>query len=250
MENKFTVSKSYMEKYFSGCAYRAYLYRRWSLKQQYMSPALKYGIAVHETIKGLIEKKADPDTPEAVRERAQRAFNWLEKTGHEVLATEARHLAPISELSQVFGIIDVIARNPKGEVVLIDWKTSRNLWSVTTTEEGELVYVGTRGWQGPIYLTIPYESDIISIEEWPTRMLYVVLPETGGVEAYEYNKNPEDVKALANAIELLRVADIMNAYPKNIGTYTCNNCDFKYVCWKTLGWEKYYDRKENKSSRV
>ena len=243
MGDKFTASKSYMEKFFSGCAYRGYLYKRWSLKEKYMSPALKFGIAVHEAIS---KQDLSPDTPLAVQERAERAINWLEKNGYEVLATEVRHLAPINDNIQVFGIIDAIARGSKGEYVLIDWKTSRNLWTVTETEEGERVYVGTRGWQGPIYLTIPYESDIISIGEWPTRMLYVVLAETGGVEAYEYDKNSADTLALERALELMRLAEQTDNFPKNIGTYTCGDCDFKYVCWKTMGWERYYNKREIK----
>ena len=82
----FTASKSLLEKYFSGCAHRAYLYRQWNLKPKYMPKPLKFGIEVHDLIeKGIAgENLYDADTLEsphstAAIQRAERALNWLDK---------------------------------------------------------------------------------------------------------------------------------------------------------------------------
>ena len=212
-----------------------------------MSPAMRHGIAVHKAIDSVIKKTGlQVDTPLT---QAERALNWLDKKGYEVLGSEIKHLAPIAEDMQVFGIIDALVREcPGGRVLAIDWKTSRSLWTVTQSTDGEFYYIGTKGWQGPIYLTTPYESDIVSLQEWPTTMIYVVITEAGGVESYEYHKNLIDDKALANALELMKTAEEMGNFPKNIGTYTCNDCDFKYVCHQIPGWEKYYDERKRRQS--
>ena len=244
-QQMFTVSKSSLEKFFSGCAYRAYLYRRWSLKAEFMPAPMKFGIAVHEVIEKSLEQGKppvaiawDPIPNMNVMTRAERALNWIEKQGYRILATEVQHIAPLAEDMQLFGIIDVIAETPEGESILIDWKTSSKLWTVTKLPGGELVYVGAKGWQGPVYLTPPYKSDIL--KEWPNRMKYVVIPEYETVEAYDYYKSADDDQALVAAARLMKHAHDTGNYPKNIGTYTCNSCDFKNVCWQIPGWEKYY----------
>jgi hypothetical protein len=98
------------------------------------------------------------------------------------------------------------------------------------------------GWQGPVYLTHPYDCGIL--KEWPKRMQYVVIPEFETVGVYDYYKNADDDAALVSACRMLKQAQDANNFPKNIGTYTCNSCDFKYVCWKTPGWEKYYEARK------
>ena len=249
----FTASKSYLEKFFSGCAYRAFLYRRWNLKKEFMSKPMRFGIAVHGAIetslrtkKDVMELEWDPVEVD-VLDRAQRAVNWLQKNGYEVIATEVEHIAPLSKTIQLYGIIDCIAKAPSGEIVLIDWKTSKNLWAPLKLEGGEIVYVGAQGWQGPIYLTPPYESAIL--EEWPKKMLYVVIPEGETVEAYSYHKTDADDRALLRACELVRVAEEDGNFPKNTGTFTCNSCDFKQVCWQTIGWQKYYDARNKHAKK-
>ena len=246
----FTASKSLLEKYFSGCAHRAYLYRRWNLKEKYMPKPLKFGIEVHDAIEKAIDGKDLYDKGTLKSEysgtaiaRAERAINWLDKKGWTVLATEVDHFAPLSETINVFGVIDAIAENDKGETILIDWKTAKSLWTPTVLADGSTVYIGAQGWQGAVYLTVPFKSDIVEPSEWPTKMLYVVIPEFETVGAYEYEKNDADDQALIRACEVVKDAKEDDNYPKNKG-YQCDagfGCDFKKVCWEQKGWTKYYD---------
>ena len=250
VSKKFTASKSLLEKYFSGCAHRAYLYKRWNLKPAYMPKPLKYGINVHDLIeKGISgEELYDKETLESdftpsEIERAERAINWIEKNGYEVLATEVKHLAPLTDEIQLFGVIDVIALDRDGSPVLLDWKTSRALWSPITTEGGEIVYVGSQGWQGPIYLTTPYESSILKPSAWPDKMQYIIIPEFETVGVYDYHKNDTDDQALIQACRVVKTSTDEGNFPKNKG-YQCDagfGCDFKKVCWEQKGWRKYYD---------
>lgn len=259
MDKKFTASKSLLEKYFSGCAHRAYLYRMWNLKEAYMPKPLKYGIAVHDIIERGLNKEElyDPKTLESDYtpseiDRAERALNWVEKNGYEVLGTEVRHLAPLTDEIQLFGIIDCIALDRDGTPVLIDWKTSRDLWRPITLESGDIVFTGSQGWQGPIYLTIPYESSILKPSIWPDKMQYIVLPELSPVGVYDYNKNEVDDQALIAACRIVKTSTEEGNFPKNKG-YQCDagfGCDFKKVCWDQKGWRKYYDPRNKAAEKL
>jgi len=189
MNKTFTASKSLLEKYYSGCAYRAYLYRQWNLKLQYMPKPLRYGIEVHDLIdKGLSgETLYEKDTLKTKHsasaiDRAERAVNWVEKNGYEVLATEVPHFANLSDEINLFGVIDVVALGRDGVPVLIDWKTSKSLWTPTILASGEVVYIGAQGWQGPIYLTTPVESSILRPSAWPDKMQYIVIPKFDSIK--------------------------------------------------------------------
>ena len=259
MTRKFTASKSLLEKYFSGCAYRAYLYRQWNLKPKYMPKPLKFGIEVHKAIEEGISGKAIYDDVTLTSEysataiaRAERAFNWLDKKNYTVLGSEVEHFAYLTSNIDLFGVIDVIAEAPDGEIILIDWKTAKSLWSPTTLANGSTVYIGAQGWQGPVYLTKPKKSDIVDPEAWPTKMLYIVIPEYETVGAYEYEINEADTQALIQACEVVRTAKISGSYPKNKG-YQCDagfGCDFKKVCWDQKGWRKYYDPRNAQAEKI
>ena len=251
---KFTASKSLLEKYFSGCAHRAYLYKRWNMKQEHMPKQLKFGIEVHDLIeRGLSgetlydKKKAEEFEGDAkALERAERALNWVKKSGYEILALEEKHIAPLTDDIQLFGIIDCVALDKEGTPVLIDWKTATSNWTLTKLESGEKVYIGAGGWQGPVYLTVPYESSILRPSAWPDIMKYVVIPTSGTVGVYTYEKNEADDQALLQACQAVSHATNQGWFPKNKGTWTCNRCDFKHACYKTPGWQKYYDKRKVK----
>ena len=250
---KFTASKSLLEKYFSGCAHRAYLYKRWNLKKEYMPKPMKFGIEVHDLIeRGLNgEQFYDPKANKLTfkgdaraLDRTERAINWAEKAGLDILALEAKHYAHLTDDIALFGVIDCIALDKDQNPVLIDWKTSKSNWTITKNEEGEEVYIGACGWQGPVYLTVPAESSIIRPSAWPTTMKYIVIPEYGTVGEYTYEKNEADDQALIQACQAVQHAFDTGNLPKNRGTWTCNKCDFKHVCWKTKNWTKYYDKRK------
>ncbi|MFQ5822250.1 MAG: PD-(D/E)XK nuclease family protein, partial [Candidatus Heimdallarchaeota archaeon] len=208
MAKKFTVSKSLLEKYFGGCAFRGKLYKEWNLKVEYMPKPLRDGIEAHDLIERSLSGEAlyDPKTLEPLGSArgidiAERAHNWAEKNGYEVLDTEVKHLAPLTEDIQLFGVIDLLALDRDGIPVCIDWKTSAKQWTATKIEDGELVVIGATGWQGPIYLTPPAKNDILNPEEWPDKMLYVVIPKTGSVGEFPYYKNEVDDQALLRACQ-------------------------------------------------
>lgn len=240
-----TISKSALEKFYSGCAFRYVQYRKWNLKEKFMPPPLRKGIAAHAAIEKLI---TTDDMELVVEERgaraaqvAERAVNWLEKNNYEVLALEQTHIAPlVAEEIQLYGVIDCLALDSSGDYVCIDWKTSYKPWKVTTLASGELVYIDATGWQGPVYLTTPYSSDIMEVEDWPIKMIYVIIPTTGSVGEYEYYKNDKDDAALLMACQQLVAAKKIGAFPKNRG-WQCRDCDFLHSCWKTKNWERFYD---------
>jgi CRISPR/Cas system-associated exonuclease Cas4 (RecB family) len=250
---KFTASKSLLEKYFSGCSHRAYLYKRWNMKKEYMPKQLQFGIEVHDLIeRGLsgenlwTKDKLEFEGNAEALERAERAINWCKKNGYTVLALEERHYATLTDDINLFGVIDCIAEKD-GETILIDWKTASRNWTTTKVgEDGDRIYIGAQGWQGPVYLTTPNESSIIKPSAWPTEMLYVVIPKNGTIGAYRYTKNEADDQALLQACQVVKNATDQGWFPKNQGTWTCDRCDFKHVCWKTPGWEKYYDKRRTK----
>ncbi len=239
-----TISKSALEKFYSGCAHRYLEYRQWNLKEKYMPAPLKKGIAAHHAI----EKLINGGDVETIAEKhgaiaigvAERAVNWLEKNDYKVLATEEQHIAPLTKDIQFYGVIDVVAEAPNGDYLLIDWKTSFKPWQIRTLESGEKIYIDAQGWQGPVYLTPPYSSDIIRVEDWPIQMLYVVIPTTGSIGEYPYYKNDHDDEALLRTCRQFSEAKAAGNFPKNKG-WQCRNCDFLHSCWKTKGWEKYYE---------
>jgi len=259
MSDTFTASKSLLEKYFSGCAHRAYLYRMWNLKPKYMPKPLKFGIEVHGLIEDGLKGKPlyDPKTLESDAsatgiDRAERALNWMDKKGYEVLGLEVKHFAPLTDDINLFGVIDVVALDKMGNPILIDWKTSKNLWTPTTLANGDVVYIGSRGWQGPVYLTKPFESNLIAPSSWPTKMLYVIIPEYETVGAYEYEVTEEDTQALIRACETVKIAREDDNFPQNRG-YQCDanwGCDFKKVCWETKNWKKYYDPRNSAAKEL
>jgi len=71
-------------------------------------------------------------------------------------------------------------------------------------------------------------------------MEYVIIPTNGTVASYPYHKFEADDQALIAACQQLVEAKKIGSFPKNKG-FQCRDCDFKHACWKTRGWEKYYD---------
>ena len=241
---QYTISKSALEKFFSGCTYRYPLYQKWNLKEEYMPAPLRKGIAAHSAIEKLLSGENDGKIADelgaAALRVAERAQNWLDKNGYTVLALEVAHIAPLTDEIQLFGVIDCIALNKEDEPVQIDWKTSYKPWTQNLLESGERVYIDAQGWQGAVYLTVPYESDILEVDAWPITMEYVIIPTQGTVAMHPYHKSTPDDQALIAACQQLAEAKKTGSFPKNKG-WQCRNCDFKKVCWGTPGWEKYYE---------
>jgi len=241
MAKAFTGSKSALEKFFSGCTYRYVLYKQWNMTK--MPPHMRFGIDVHDciemSIQGADKEKIEKKHKMQVIERTERALNWLEKSEYEVLDTEAKHFAPVTDDINVFGIIDLVARDRDGCPVLIDWKTSRSQWPVTKTVHGELLHIGSKSWQGPVYLTPPFEDKYFG-GEWPTRMEYVIIPEHGTVQNVPYHINDADVVWLTTSLQMLKDANDNDTFPPNRG-YQCGNCDFQKVCWEVVNWSRYYN---------
>lgn len=242
----YTISKSALEKYFSGCTYMYSQYQKWNMKEEYMPAPLRKGIAAHSAIEQLLNGKDDGKIADELGvealEVAERASNWVDKNGYTILALEEHHIAPLTDEIQLFGVIDALAESKEGEPVCIDWKTSYKPWSQSLLESGERVYIDAQGWQGPIYLTPPYESDILEVDAWPLEMEYVIIPKNGTVAPHTYYKNEADDTALIGVCQDLVGAKKTGRFPKNRG-WKCRSCDFKHSCWKTRGWEKYYDKR-------
>ena len=237
---KFTVSKSSLEKFFSGCPYRYKLYREWNMKDEHMPKALRNGIAVHAAIEDALT-----GTGEITKKEAHRVVNWVEKNGYKILGTEIKHWATLTDEIALFGVIDAIAETRDGETVLIDWKTASSQWTASKTKDGVLVNMNAQGWQGPIYLTPPQESSIIRPSAWPTRMQYVVIPKSGTLGVFDYEMDEKDRQSLITAANILKHAADTGSLPKNKG-WQCNRCDFQKVCWETPGWEKFYEERKKK----
>jgi CRISPR/Cas system-associated exonuclease Cas4 (RecB family) len=235
--SRFTVSKSALEKFFSGCAFRYKLYREWNMKEDKLPPALKNGIDVHQAIEDALT-----GTGKITRDEAKRVVNWVEKNEYTILGTEVRHWAPLTDEIGLFGIIDAIAETRDGEVVLIDWKTANSQWTASRTKDGKLVTINAQSWQGPIYLTPPESSDIMKPSAWPTRMQYIVIPKSGAIGVWDYELTEPDRQQLITACNLLKHAADTGSFPKNKG-WQCGRCDFKRVCWESPGWEKFYEKR-------
>lgn len=244
--NKFTASKTLLERYFSGCAHQAHLYKLWNMKEEYLPKHMSFGIKVHNLIHDGINGKALLDKDKTAIERADRALNWLEKSKYTVLASEEKHFAPLTDDINLFGIIDLVALDQDGVPVLIDWKTSTSNWSVTKNANGDTFYLGAEGWQGTIYLTQPYESSILKPGAWPDKMQYVVIPRHGTIGVYDYWATEESKQNLIQACKTVKTAFDIGSFPKNIGNYTCDNCLFKRVCHDMLNWKKYYKERKKK----
>lgn len=244
--SKFTASKSLLERYYSGCAHQAYLYKLWNLKEDFLPKHMAFGIKVHDLIDQGIKGESLISGDKDALDRAERALNWLEKSKYTILGSEERHFAPLTDDIQVFGIIDLVAVDQDGVPVLIDWKTSSSSWTVTKNEDGESFYLGAMGWQGAMYLTQPYESSILKPSAWPDKMQYVVIPKHGTVGVYDYWKNEEDRQNLIQTCQAVKWAFDTGTLPKNKGNWTCNGCLFRRACHKTLRWKTYYNERKKK----
>src|SRR3990167_1380249 len=232
---KFTVSNSALNAFFGGCAHRYPLFKQYSTKDAIMPPPMKFGIAVHKAIDVGIPDKTTP----AIRMAAERLLNLADKNGYQILATEVKHFAPLTDEINVFGLIDVLALTADGKPVIIDWKTGGYPWETTELETGELVTMKAVGWQGAIYTMPPFEMPI-EWDEWPREVHYLVVPTNGNAAIHKYHANEEDLLNLVQAATIVKEADDRGWYPKNVG-YECRDCLFMHACWKTPNWERYYD---------
>lgn len=240
----FTVSKSALEQFLSGCPARYTFYRKFNRVK--VSAAEQFGIDVHKMVQNGIP--ADLSTVDLrVQETCAKLLRAVSNLGYEILAKEVEHIAPISEEIQVYGIIDAIARTPAGLPVLIDYKTSARSWNKVKTQDGEVVYPKAQGFQGPIYLTPPYPNTTSALPElegyWPEEMHYIVAPTDGVVGVYKYYTNEKDRRNLLWAAGQLRNAAERGEFPLNRG-WLCGDCPWAEACFKTPDWERHYTKRE------
>ncbi|MEK7178158.1 MAG: hypothetical protein AAB721_00665, partial [Patescibacteria group bacterium] len=189
MSKPFTISKSALEQFLSGCPARYQFYKKYNLA--HMPPALDFGIKVHKMIEqGLPNPHTTPEDLDAV-EIAERLLNLIEKAGYKILAQEVQHIAPLTDDIQLFSVIDAIAEL-NDEPVLIDFKTGARLWKKWKTMHGELVVPKAMGFQGTIYLTPPRPgttSDHWGEGVWPDQMHFLMAPKEGPTHIYKYYTN-------------------------------------------------------------
>ena len=234
----FTISNSALNQFFGGCPARHEFFRRYSMKPKFMPKHLKFGIAVHEAI----EKDIPKETADDARITAERLLNLADKNGYQILATEIRHLANLTDEIDVFGIIDALALGPDGNPVLLDWKTSSYPWEATTLETGELVTMKAMGWQGTIYLLEPYKMPI-EWKGWPEELHYLIAPTNGGASIHKYYWRNEDYDNLVRAATMMKAAvDNGEPLPFNRG-FQCRSCDWLHCCWQTPNWQRHYDER-------
>lgn len=235
-----TLSKTSLEQFMSGCNYRFPLYRKYTRLR--ISRYEKFGIAVHQMLEAGVPESPDDNLSEW--EIADKLETMVDKLGYHILDREVKHIAKLTDGIQVFGIIDAIAELD-GEPVLIDYKTGGRAWKTITTEQGEIVVPKAAGFQGPIYLTKPYGgsiSDYWGNGLWPGELHYLYAPNTGVTKRHRYYKNDIDDQNLLHAAGLLKDAVDRGWFPKNVG-WQCEGCDWRNVCYKTPGWEKYHGEK-------
>jgi hypothetical protein len=248
--NKFTLSKSALDQFMSGCPAKYTFYQKWNLAK--MPPALDFGIRVHKMMQ---EGLPNPHTPaqdlEAV-EIAERLLNLVEKAGYRILAQEVKHIAPRTDDIQMFALIDAIAELD-GEPVLVDFKTGARLWKKWKTMHGEIVTPKAAGFQGTIYLTPPYPgstSDHWGAGIWPNEMHFLMAPKEGPTHIYKYYTNEADKQNLIRAATMLKDAADRGWFPKNKG-WLCESCDWMQVCWELPDWERHYvERKQHEADTL
>ena len=236
MTSKFTVSKSGLEQFMSGCMARYPLYRKYNLAM--MPPALAFGIAVHRLVE---EGLPNPPSNENLKviEIASKLLRLTSKLGYKIIDREIYHIAPLTDDIQVVGRIDAVAELD-GDTVLLDYKTSGYGWKKRKTEQGETVVPKALGFQGPIYLTPPYGDK----GSWPIEMHYLLAPKNGKTAVHKFYENDEARQNLIRAATLMKDAHDRGWFPMNRG-WLCDDCDFMHACWKTPGWEKHYIERED-----
>ena len=243
MSKPITLSKTSIEQFMSGCNYKYPLYKKYTMKK--MSPAMQFGIDVHQMLEEGVPQFANEDTIDIrVYEIAQKLETMTNKLGYHILDREVKHIAPLTKDIQVFGIIDVVAELD-GEPVLIDYKTAAQTWKTVTTQEGELIVPKAVGFQGPIYLTTPYagsSSDYWGDGLWPGELHYLLAPTNGLTKVHKYYDNATDRENLLQAARQIKAAVDAGAFPKNRG-WMCGQCDWKNVCYQTRDWRKYHEEK-------
>jgi ATP-dependent exoDNAse (exonuclease V) beta subunit len=113
----------------------------WAFKQGQSGAAQLYeerdrageaGTMAHDMIEAAIKGWPTPQFPGADDEllgKARNAFlqflEWQTQSRIKIVATEHSY---VSEKYQFGGTVDAIGENPKGEIVLLDWKTSNSVY--------------------------------------------------------------------------------------------------------------------------
>ena len=237
---KYTVSNSALNAFFSGCPARLGFFRKYSMKPKFMPRPLRFGISVHQAIEQDLEGEMAAD----VRMVAERLLNLLDKKGYKILEREVKHLAPLTDDIDVFGIIDALVLNPDGSCGIIDFKTGSYPWETIETADGELITLKARTWQGAIYTLPPYRMPA-GWKEWPGRIDYLTAPTNGLAGIFPYYANDADLENLRRAATMMKEAEDREWLPKNVG-YECGDCLWRPACWNLPNWERHYDNRRGK----
>lgn len=94
------------------------------------SSAIDVGHLVHSMVEATIHGQAKPRIPDEFSERVTSAYGawerWFEANRFEIVATE---IPLVSEQWKFGGTIDTVGRDHRGELVLLDWKTSNAVYA-------------------------------------------------------------------------------------------------------------------------
>ena len=231
-----TLSKTSIEKFMSGCPYQFPLYKKYTREK--MSRAEQFGIDVHKML-----ERGLPNPPEetATYEIAHKLQTMTNNLGYKIIDREVKHFAPLTDGIQVFGYIDAVAELD-GEPVLIDYKTGGRAWKKIKTLTGEVFVPKAIGYQGPIYLTPPYEDKYLG-GEWAGELHYLYAPNNGVTKVHKYYKNDADDDNLERTCMIIKYAADLGWFPKNRG-WLCGGCSLMHACYQTPNWKKYHKEKE------
>jgi CRISPR/Cas system-associated exonuclease Cas4 (RecB family) len=220
----------------SGCPYKFPLYKKYT--RESLSKAEKFGIEVHKMM-----ERGLPNPPEITDayEIAYKLQTMTNNLGYKIIDREVTHIAPLTEGIQVFGIIDAVAELD-GEPILIDYKTGARKWADVKTIHGELITPKSVGYQGPVYLTRPYEDKYFG-GEWAGELHYLLAPNNGVTQVYKYHQNDTDDQNLIRTAKIIKDAADKGWFPKNRG-WLCGSCSYKHACYETPNWKKYHKVKE------
>jgi hypothetical protein len=228
-----TISKTALETYLSGCSWRYQLYKRYTRLK--VSPAETFGIAVHQVMQHGPTESIGSIVDANVYETARKLSVLENKRGYKIIEREVKHIAPLCEGIQVFGIIDAVAELD-GVPVLLDYKTSSRSWKEVTGAGGEIIVAKSRGFQGPIYLTP-------SREGWAKQLHYLIAPENGVTAVHIFSENDADRRNLIQAAQMLKRAVDAGEFPLNEG-WLCDSCEWLHACRQTPKWQQYHGEKK------
>lgn len=205
--------------------------------------AIRDGVAAHAILAG------EPVESPSARARgfAARARELYETAGYRPLLIDGKSIREIrqtvwlSKTTPFTRIIDHIAINPEGKVVIVDWKTGTWPWYFEDVTPQAMTFQAVAYTMPPVA-----KEDWLGLEEWPDQIDFFSLPEKGDSIVHSYSPTDEDFDNMMMAVRMMQDAAKKGNFPKVRG-YHCNTgktkCPFFDVCYNIPGWETKYDRR-------